>query len=75
MDEGNDALLADIDALLACKRAAPEMGLEPQVASIHAFVESELARLETVIPVPAQRHGIAPQLNELFRCGLDEAWR
>ena len=72
--DGNEALLADIDALLERKRAAPEMGLEPPVASIHAFVEKELERLEGITPVPAQRSELAPRLNALFRDCLGAAW-
>jgi uncharacterized protein len=67
-------LVADINELLERKRAAPEMGLASPVASIHAFVESELERLDKFIPTPHQRADIAPALNLLFRRTLAETW-
>lgn len=68
------ALVRDIHVLLDKKRDAPEMGMEPQVASIHAFIEAELARHETtpVVPFDAERD-ITP-LNLLFRRCVDAAW-
>ena len=64
-------LLADIDELLAQKRGSPEMGLAPQVASIHAFIEAELIRLEQ-IDIAQEGHttpSSTGHLNELFvRC-------
>lgn len=59
-------LLEDIQALLERKRAAPEMGRAPQVTSIHAFIERELARLDE-LPVALQSSSSSmPRLNELF---------
>lgn len=59
-------LLADIKTLLERKKDTPEMGLAPPVESIHAFIEQELDRLETVqvqtIPLAAM-----DSLNEVFR--------
>jgi predicted nucleotidyltransferase len=72
--EGNRALLADIDALLERKRAAPEMGLETPVQSINAFVESELERLERTVPQVHPRSDVFPMLNEVFRSSLIQAW-
>jgi predicted nucleotidyltransferase len=69
---GETALLADIDALLASKRAAPELGLAQPVASINAFVEAELARLESITPHPAARPQPLPMLNALFHATLQE---
>jgi predicted nucleotidyltransferase len=72
--EGDVVLLGDIHALLERKRAAPEMGLEPPVASIHAFIERELARLDAIVPaMPEKRHAF-PVLNALFRKIVNEAW-
>jgi uncharacterized protein len=69
----NDApLLRDIEALLARKRLAPELGLEPPVASIHAFIEQELERLEVVNPVKQERGEVLPKLTEVFRAVLRE---
>lgn len=68
------ALLADIQALLAKKRAAPEMGLEPQIASIHAFIESELERLEGIsLPKETAPDKIS-RLNDIFHRCLTQAW-
>lgn len=71
----NDALLInDVKELLERKRAAPEMGLEAPVASIQAFVERELERLEAVVPAVSEKHNISPKLNDLFRAIVNEAW-
>lgn len=72
--EHNGALVSDIQALLERKRAAPEMGLEAPVRSIHAFVESELERLESIVPPAYAKPDVASQLNELFRHTLVHAW-
>lgn len=64
-------LLADIKTLLERKRAAPEMGLAPPVNSIHAFVEQELDRLETV-QVQASPIAVMDSLNEVFRAVIRE---
>jgi predicted nucleotidyltransferase len=73
--EGEHTLLADIDALLAKKRAAPEMGLDRPVPGIDAFIEAELARLEIVSPERVQRTEVLPQLNGVFHRTLAQAWR
>jgi uncharacterized protein len=63
-----------IDELLDAKRAAPELGLAPQVPAIQGFIVSELARLETLhIPRDA-RPQAEPLLSELFRDVLRETW-
>jgi uncharacterized protein len=72
--EDDHALVSDIGGLLERKRAAPEMGLEAPVASIHTFVERELERLDKFIPPPHQRADMANALNTLFRRTLDETW-
>jgi predicted nucleotidyltransferase len=72
--EGNRPLLDDINALLERKRAAPEMGLEAPVRSIHAFVESELERLETIVPAATQGGTVFPALNDVFRRTLSDVW-
>ena len=64
--DGEHALLADINSLLARKRSAPEMGLEPPVPSIGAFIEAELDRLESV-QGEQRTTGAMERLNELFR--------
>ncbi|MEZ5649585.1 MAG: nucleotidyltransferase domain-containing protein [Burkholderiaceae bacterium] len=66
VDEQPD-LTVDIQRLLEQKRAAPEMGLAPQVPSIHAFIEAELNRLESLALEPSQPSSDATRrLNELF---------
>lgn len=69
--DGEQSLLADINSLLARKRVAPEMGLEPPVASIHAFIESELERLESV-QVESAPTAAMDSLNEVFRAAVRE---
>ncbi len=68
--DGRTQLVEDIQELLQRKRAAPEMGLAPQVASIHSFIEGELLRLDTIDHEPAWSASEATEhLNELFvRC-------
>ena len=68
------SLVADIEALLARKRASPEMGLEPPVKSINAFIEAELERLESVKPPTQQRGEVISTLNEVFHRSLRDAW-
>jgi predicted nucleotidyltransferase len=72
--EGEHALVSDIQALLERKRAAPEMGLEAPVASIHAFIEAELERLDGVTSSPPNRREALPELNRVYRSSLREAW-
>lgn len=69
--EGETALLADIESLLARKRAAPEMGLAPPVASIDAFIERELDRLEG-LQIDATPTGAMAQLNDVLRAVIQE---
>jgi predicted nucleotidyltransferase len=65
--DGQHELVADIQRLLEQKRATPELGLAPQIASIHAFIEAELQRLEGLEPEPMQPSIDATgRLNELF---------
>ena len=66
----DQSLLADIDALLTRKRAAPEMGLDHPVASIHAFIERELEQLELIVPTSFQRPDMLSSLNEIFHRSL-----
>lgn len=68
--DGQPKLIVDIQDLLERKRIAPEMGLAPQVASIHSFIEAELIRLEGVNPELEEPASDATRrLNELFvRC-------
>jgi predicted nucleotidyltransferase len=65
-------LLADIQALLQKKSAAPELGLSEPVSSINAFVEAELERLELAPPQHAAKLISVAQLNELFHVTLRE---
>ncbi len=67
-------LVDSINALLELKRNSPEMGLSPQIPPIQAFIEEELARLETILPERADRQDIVPELSSVFRHLLHEAW-
>ncbi|MCD2514981.1 nucleotidyltransferase domain-containing protein [Massilia sp. G4R7] len=72
--DGEPALRDAIDALLEAKRAAPELGLAPQVPAIQGFIVSELTRLETLhIPRDARSQS-EPLLSALFRDVLRETW-
>lgn len=72
--DGDAGLVADVQALLVRKRAAPEMGLEPPVERIHAFIERELERLDGMTPASPPRVDSLPLLSETFRRSLQEAW-
>lgn len=67
-------LIHDIQVLLAKKRAAPEMGMEPQVASIHAFIEAELARHEATSVFAFEGERDISRLNGLFRDCVSASW-
>jgi uncharacterized protein len=70
--EDRQALAADIQHLLKKKMAAPEMGLSEPIASINAFIEQELERLEAIVP---QRDGKSERvsgLTDIFRATLRE---
>lgn len=65
-------LLSDIDALLAIKRGAQETGLSAPIASIDAFIDEELSRLEALHPQRHDRPDPLPGLNALFHATLEE---
>jgi hypothetical protein len=61
-------------ALLEQKRKTPELGLDLPVPSINAFVEAELARLETYEPAMHLRGDVLPKLNAVFHQVLGEKY-
>lgn len=63
-------LRRDIDLLLESKRAAPEMGMAPPVASINQFIVAELERLDTIAPPRDMQASPLPALNALFTAAL-----
>jgi uncharacterized protein len=67
-----EELGAAIEELLAKKRGAPEMGLAPQVPAIHAFIEDELERLDTLAVDESPKIATHDELNNLFRYCLTE---
>lgn len=69
---GQDQLLEDIHILLARKKLSIEKELVPQVKSLNAFIEVELARLELLDVERPQRPGTMEQLNQLFHAVLEE---
>lgn len=71
----DQALLANIHALLLRKRSVPEMGMDAPVRSINSFIEQELERLEAVTPTPFRRGDVLPDLNAVFHRGLEQAWQ
>ncbi len=66
------ALLTDINYLLARKRETPELGRGKSVASINAFIEEELNRLELVNLSCTDKPEPLSQLNALFHKILAE---
>ena len=68
-------LLEAIHQLLDLKRQSPEMGLAPQVPVIHAFIQTELQRLEAMVPKQFERPAnVEVLLSRLFRATLKRAW-
>jgi uncharacterized protein len=74
MIAGEDALLRDIHALLAEKKAGQETDLGPRIPSLNAFIDSELRRLDAAMPAIAARSESIESLNMLFRALLTETW-
>jgi predicted nucleotidyltransferase len=72
--EDQPAVLAAVHELLIKKRAAQELGLEPAVPAINAFIEQELARLPDNAPRKVHRESVIPALNQVFHAALDVAW-
>ncbi|TAG78730.1 MAG: nucleotidyltransferase domain-containing protein [Betaproteobacteria bacterium] len=64
--EGEKDLIVAIEKLLERKKNAPEMGLAPQVPSIHHFIEHELDRLENLPVNKAPTTSRLNSLNALF---------
>lgn len=46
----HEGLLKAIDNLLIQKRSSLELGVLPQIPEIHNFIESELERIESILP-------------------------
>lgn len=68
-------LRADIDRLVAAKRAGAELDEGRRIESIANFIERELARLEGKA-FSHTKHKIPNQeLDELFRASITEAWQ
>jgi len=65
--EDRQSLFQDIQALLARKRNAPELGLAEPVATINAFIEEELARLDGIHPQVEHHTNGVSVLNDVFR--------
>ena len=66
-------LLQDIEALLERKASTPEIGLGAPLPRIHAFIESELRRLESAVPARHVREGTMDELNAIFRSAVADA--
>lgn len=65
-------LRADIDALLALKAVSAEAASIEPVASLQAFIETELARLAALTPAFGRRTAVRGELNDLLRATLAE---
>ena len=66
-------LRADVDDLLARKLVAPEKAPSAPMPRLHAFVASELDRLDSMVP-PASRPDVLPALDAVFRELIAESW-
>jgi predicted nucleotidyltransferase len=70
--DGETRLLADIEMLLQQKSTSQKLGLSNPVASINAFIVSELERLESIVPIRGHKLEPLCQLNALFHATLRE---
>ncbi len=62
-----DGLLEEIQGLLERKKVALEKELAPRIDKLNAFIEAELARLESFSVEKEEKAGGMEQLNGLFR--------
>lgn len=63
-----------VAALIARKRAEPELGLGPRIAEISDFIEKELQRMKCDPGLKQTERLSAEPLNALFREALEELW-
>lgn len=63
----DDGLLEEIQGLLERKKVALEKELAPRIDKLNAFIEAELARLESFSVEKEEKAGGMEQLNGLFR--------
>ena len=68
-----DGLLEEIQSLLERKKVALEKELAPRIDKLNAFIEAELARLESFSVEKEDKAGGMEQLNGLFRKMLQDA--
>lgn len=68
----DQAVLDEIQSLLAQKRAAPELGLAPAVPVLNTFIETELNGLPGEVPEKPQGAKVVARLNKLFHDALME---
>ena len=62
-----DGLIEEIQGLLERKKVALEKELAPRIDKLNAFIEAELARLESFSVEKEEKAGGMEQLNGLFR--------
>jgi predicted nucleotidyltransferase len=72
MVRGKDVLLGRVHELLALKKQSPELGEGDRIPEVDAFIDVELARLESFRPAEAPPPVATATLNRLFRAVLDE---
>ena len=70
----DEAVMDAIRDLLQIKRQSPEMGLSAPIPVIQRFIESELGRLEHLVPPKTGRAGEVAALSDMFRAVLRETW-
>lgn len=78
VDRAVDApgLKSEIGQLVAAKRRGEELDRGPRLESISGFIESELARLESVEFGREYGESMGPiqEYNRVFRAALEEVW-
>jgi hypothetical protein len=68
-------LKAEIERLLVAKRAGAEMDKRPKIATLSAFIESELERWERQNISGHKNTLTSEKLDVLFREGIAEVWQ
>ncbi len=74
LPSSDGTLAEEVRKLLARKLAGDELDLEPRIGIINKFVESELARFESLLKTWIDKVPDNALLDALFRETLDDVW-
>lgn len=68
----DQAILKVIHQLLEKKQSSDELATAPAIPELTQFIESELERFESMLPIKIERDANMMQLNQLFHAVLNE---